>query len=163
MASSDYGGYSYMNGILDLNRCDAQYRNETYHALVGNDEIAVGLYKQLHASIYIKDIYFSMSYNDILNISDGEILSASLYFKGAKITIIREHFDNYYQYVELLLFKDKENKNYFHEPDEIESYYHGFSGYGVGKGLEDAGYGYNTNEIEKRLFNYFDILKGDRK
>jgi len=33
--------------------------------------------------------------------------------------------------------------------------WHGWSGYGVGAGLEDAGYGYSTDACERRLWEIF--------
>lgn len=60
---------------------------------------------------------------------------------GCKITVYWLETDNYYQYVEMI------------QPDGV--IWHAFSGYGVGAGFEDCGYGYNTNEQEKQLFALF--------
>lgn len=38
----------------------------------------------------------------------------------------------------------------------LETFWHGWSGYGVGAGLEDAGYGYSTDEREERLWELFE-------
>lgn len=49
--------------------------------------------------------------------------------------------DNHYQYAKLT------------QPDG--NVWHGWSGYGVGAGLEDAGYGYSTNDREDMLWQLF--------
>ena len=53
------------------------------------------------------------------------------------LEVTKEYRDNWFQYVKLTL------------PDG--TVWTGFSGYGVGAGLEDCGYGYSTEKIEGRL------------
>lgn len=54
--------------------------------------------------------------------------------------------DNHYVYARLT------------QPDG--TVWHGFSGYGVGAGLEDCGYGYSTEDCVDRLFEVFPIQQG---
>ena len=56
---------------------------------------------------------------------------------GWKITVYWREEDNHYQYVRV------------EQPDG--NVWHGWSGYGVGAGLEEAGYGYSTEEREDVL------------
>lgn len=60
---------------------------------------------------------------------------------GCTLKVYYLEEDNYYQYAELEMANgDKWN---------------GFSGYGVGAGLEDSGYGYSTDECESTLWKLF--------
>lgn len=155
MAYGDYGGYSYVNGILDLEKCDKAHNGRMFHSLAGDekDEILIGLYKQSHSEIFIKGLEF-IAENHMIKKYCKNIFK----FKGIQITIIREETDNYYQYAEVLVFKDEDAYCNFFSADDIKTAYHGFSGYGVGKGLEDSGYGFDTFEIEERLFSHFEII-----
>lgn len=58
-----------------------------------------------------------------------------------RLEVVYEHTDNYYQYARLT------------QPDG--TVWTGFSGYGVGAGLEDCGYGYDTSACEDRLVELF--------
>lgn len=63
-------------------------------------------------------------------------------FKKYKIELFWEHTDNYYIYGKLT------------QPDK--SVWIGFSGYGIGNGLDDS-YGYSTKEKEDRMFEIFNL------
>lgn len=60
---------------------------------------------------------------------------------GVVIDVYWREEDNHYQYVRLT------------QPDG--NVWHGWSGYGVGAGLEDAGYGYSTEDREDVLWELF--------
>lgn len=66
---------------------------------------------------------------------------------GCTLTIFYEISDNHYQYARL------------DQPDG--TVWLGFSGYGVGAGLEDAGYGYSTDDCETRLFELLSTKPAD--
>lgn len=61
--------------------------------------------------------------------------------QDAKVTIFYEETDNHYQYVQV------------EQDDGVV--WHGWSGYGVGAGLEDCDYGYSTSDCEDRLWELF--------
>ena len=182
MAYSDYGGYGYKNGIRVVERSDAVLTPEglksipgawpgwsleegrsggSYHVILGDENLYVTLYKQSSLTILyfnkpvsllemmrekypgsIKKYTFEGSKNEEYvdwDFFDEEKVVLEL--DGYKIEIYREYSDNYYQYVRLT------------QPNG--DVWTGFSGYGVGAGLEDAGYGFSTIEQESRLFNIF--------
>lgn len=60
---------------------------------------------------------------------------------GCTITIRWTEEDNFYIYARL------------EQPDG--TLWHGWSGYGVGAGLEDCGYGYSTSERERKLLEFW--------
>jgi hypothetical protein len=63
---------------------------------------------------------------------------------GYIIKLFYEEDDNYYQYAELT------------QPDG--TVWSGFSGYGVGAGLEDCEYGFSTSDRVKRLKELFPMI-----
>lgn len=60
---------------------------------------------------------------------------------GCRLAVYYVEDDNYYQYAELVMPSGHK--------------WHGFSGYGVGAGLEDAGYGYSTEGQVENLWRHF--------
>lgn len=60
---------------------------------------------------------------------------------GCKLSVFYIEDDNYYQYAELVMPSGDK--------------WHGFSGYGVGAGLEDAGYGFSTEDQVENLWRHF--------
>ena len=64
-----------------------------------------------------------------------------LHVDGHRTTVYFREEDNHYQYVELL------------QPDGVV--WHGWSGYGVGAGLEDCGYGFSTADREAKVWQLF--------
>jgi hypothetical protein len=150
MAYSDYGGHVYVNGELDRERCDA----EGFHAILGYGPIQVGMYKQnyteflkngtkLQAST-IKNVRCEKEFDHIDDDwyrHNSEFLTCEI--DGYKISIWYEVTDNYYQYAKMI------------EPDG--TVWTGFSGYGVGNGLEDSPYhGFDTNVCIDRMKELFD-------
>lgn len=175
MAYSDYGGYAYRNGIRVVERSDAVLTPEgvqstpgqwpgwtieagrggqSFHALLGDGPIYVGLYKQ--SGVHVHRLAERLDPVDLLReptpdategfegqrwINDDSFRSRGvpcvLEADGCTIEVHWTYEDNYYQYVRLT------------QPDG--SVWHGWSGYGVGAGLEDCGYGYCTKDREEML------------
>lgn len=185
MAYSDYGGYAYRNGVRVVERSDCtinpdgdtfgtpgmwpgfvtlgstpEHRDEQLswpsgHAVLGDGPIYLVLYKQTATMLYRGPIrlnleehvenpvfasYGERTFLDTDHYKDtGKPLLASV--DGCKISIIYEETDNHYQYAELI------------QPDG--TIWTGWSGYGVGAGLEEADYGYSTQACEDRIFELF--------
>ena len=72
---------------------------------------------------------------------DADEVRRMVELDGCKVELIYTQEDNYYVYARLT------------QPDG--NVWHGLSGYGVGAGLEDAGYGYSTSEREIMLWELF--------
>lgn len=155
MAYSDYGGYAYRNGQRIEERSDACLTTEgikstpgmwpgivipegrsggSYHALLGDGPIHVGLYKQSYVEVFKHREALPTDF-------DSDRGEDAVEIDGWKVEIKYEESDNYYVYVRVI------------QPDGVV--WHGFSGYGVGAGLEDAGYGFSTEDREESLFEYF--------
>jgi hypothetical protein len=137
-----------------------------YHVVLGDGPIFVGLYKQSSLTVHrLSDEV------DLLSIAaPGEELKSGEYegkryfdswaYKGAnpdpvrfevdghKITAFFLEDDNHYLFVEL------------EQPDGTK--WHGWSGYGVGAGLEDAGYGYDTEVQNDRLWEFFSVVESNQ-
>ncbi len=179
MAYSDYGGYAYKNGTRVEERSDAVLSPDgikstpgqwpgwtlqegrasgSYHVLLGDGPIFVALYKQSSLSIH----RLSESLDMLALMKNPTPEAVSEYTHEGKTTryINTDHLkasdelcvfevdghtievrwteeDNHYQYVRLT------------QPDG--NVWTGWSGYGVGAGLEDCGYGFSTSEREERL------------
>lgn len=164
MAYSDYGGYAYRNGVRVIERSDATITPEgdTFgtpgmwpgfgmiadgvpheevtkriewphgHSLLGDGPIYVLLRKQWGA-VYKGPKMIADADRDF-----GEDSEKHTQFEidGHTIEIVNTYEDNYYVYAKLV------------QPDGTT--WHGWSGYGVGAGLEEAGYGFSTKDrIEK--------------
>lgn len=129
------------------------------HAVLGDGPIFVTLYKQSSTGLYRGPIPIELidlpgvvveEWTDKEGVlhcwvdtdhykNSGEPLRAEV--DGWTLTVYYEITDNHYQYAEL------------RQPDGIV--WHGWSGYGVGAGLEDAGYGFSTDDCEARLWELF--------
>lgn len=168
MAYSDYGGYAYRNGDRVEERSDAFITGDgikgtpgiwpgfihaegrsggSYHALLGDGPVLVGLYKQscyeiLHSggkssvqecAGLSEEIYLIEAY------CDKEPMSFEI--DGSKVELVWRETDNYYVFCRLT------------HPDG--TVWTGFSGYGVGAGLEDADYGFSTDECVDMLADIF--------
>lgn len=166
MAYSDYGGYAHRNGerIVERSDCTITPEGDTFgtpgqypgfglaaqgasleeirekiewpngHAVLGDGPIYVVLYKT-HARLHrgperLDNILSRRDYD-----ADEEKHYESVDGCSVEVTYTQE--DNYYVYAKLT----QPNGNVWH----------GWSGYGVGAGLEDAGYGYSTPEREEKL------------
>ncbi len=130
------------------------------HVLLGDGPITVGLYKQSSISLwkgmdplplapFVDEQYISdWKEGNFFSVWDWDEEQGSSYnnppeiqIEGNRLSIICEESDNHYSYVQWV------------QPDGV--IWHGFSGYGVGAGFEDAEYGYSTEEQEDRLFELF--------
>lgn len=131
------------------------------HAVLGDGPIFVCLYKQSTLRLYRG--FEEVDTGDIVTTPgakveehdwlgrkrrwvDDDPFKASeepcvLEIDGHKITVYWRVEDNHYQYVQL------------EQPDG--TVWHGWSGYGVGAGLEDCGYGYSTDDREAELWTLF--------
>ena len=144
MAYSDYGGYAYLNGIHITERSDTSIKIDSTteidgHVVLGDGPIYIVLYKQ-YAIIYnggerLKTFSYPM------DITDDRTINEFLEVDGHFIQIYLTSEDNYYVYVKL----EQPNGNTWY----------GFSGYGVGAGLEEVGYGYSTEDRVDTLSDLF--------
>lgn len=139
MAYGDYGGYSYKNNERIPEKSDVSFSNGNgeFHAVLGDGDVEIGLYKQGFVSVRIGD--------SEIDFFDGE----SVEFKvgDIQVEIAWVHDDNYYCYARLTV-----------SPDEVWT---GFSGYGVGAGLEGCGYGFSTKQREADMKEHWAHM-GDR-
>ena len=151
MAYSDYGGYAYLNGIHITERSDTSIKIDSTteidgHVVLGDGPIYVVLYKQ-YAIIYRGGERLK-TFSYPLDITDDRTINEFLDIDHHKISIYLTCEDNYYVYAKL------------EQPNENTWY--GFSGYGVGAGLEDAGYGYSTEDRIDTLSDLFpDIFQNE--
>lgn len=182
MAYSDYGGYAYKNGERVVERSDAVFTPEglkstpgawpgwslkegrnggSYHVILGDQDVYVWMHKQSSLGVIhlgkkfnlleimrekypesIKRYTFEGSSNEeYVDWDELYDTTVVLEIEGYKVEIYREVSDNYYQYVRLT------------QPNG--DVWTGFSGYGVGAGLEDSGYGFSTSDQEERLKELF--------
>jgi hypothetical protein len=167
MAYSDYGGYAYRNGKRVEERSDAvispdgavfsspgmwpgfaafaeggeaEYKKRqewtASHVILGDGPVYLALYK---SNAYL---YYGLKKQDLP--IDNEDYNANevrrtVEFEGCSVELVYMKEDNHYVYARLT----QPNGNVWH----------GFSGYGVGAGLEDAGYGFSTADREETLRN----------
>lgn len=132
----------------------------TFHAALGTGPIYVGLRKQSLAGIWRAtekldelDLLAEESQSGkFFHEWEGKRYLDSDYFKasdlpclfcvdGVKIEVRFTEEDNYYIYARV------------EEPDG--TIWCGWSGYGVGAGLEDCGYGYSTSERNEMLLTFW--------
>lgn len=128
------------------------------HAVLGDGPIFLVLYKQSHIEICrgiekldeigllhepdpdaVKEWTYEGKTERYVNVDHFKSTDRPCHFEvdGVRITIYWRIEDNHYQYAKL------------EQPDG--TVWHGWSGYGVGAGLEDAGYGFSTSEREELL------------
>ncbi len=179
MAYSDYGGYAYKNGIRVEERSDCVLSPEgikstpgqwpgwtleegrsggSHHVILGDGPIFVSLYKQtyfrvFHLGVELNIIPPFVQYGPEAVIDYGERKSFNPEFfmersiplevgvDDTQITFWFIETDNYYQYARVV------------QPDG--NIWTGFSGYGVGAGLEDGSHGYSTALCEQKLKELF--------
>lgn len=185
MAYSDYGGYAYKNGERVVERSDAVLSPEgirstpgewpgwtihegraggSFHVLLGDGPIFVGLYKQSDLSIHRLDEKVDL-FDCIVTPNpptetyewEGETVRyldhrqfqttrdpCEFEIDGHRITVYWRLEDNHYQYARLI------------QPDG--TIWTGFSGYGVGAGLEDSiHHPYSTPDREAELEYLFPV------
>ena len=184
MAYSDYGGYAYRNGARVDERSDAVLSPEgikstpgqwpgwtmpearnggSFHVLLGDGPIFVGMHKQSY--IEVRRLGEELNVADLLA-PESRIEGATYEHAGSRfldkdpfvaadkpcILLVDGHRiearwttldqeDNHYQYVRL------------EQPDG--TVWHGWSGYGVGAGLEDCGYGFSASERDEKLREFW--------
>jgi hypothetical protein len=170
MAYSDYGGYAYRNGTRIEERSDATITPEgdTYgtpgsypgfallasgvahdevmkrtqwpsgHAVLGDGPVYLVL-RKTYATLYRgpEQRDFPIDRGDCV---ENEV-RRTIELDGCKVELIYTQEDNHYVYARLT------------QPDG--NVWHGWSGYGVGAGLEDCGYGFSTSEREDTLAKYW--------
>jgi hypothetical protein len=124
------------------------------HVVLGDGPIYVALYKQSCLMIYrgneqLDEIALLVDpTSDAVSVYGESRYLNTDYFKssnecckfcvdGWTIEVFFRIEDNHYQYVKLT------------QPDG--NFWHGWSGYGVGAGLEDCGYGYSTDDREEAM------------
>ena len=144
MAYSDYGGYAYLNGIHITERSDTSIKIDSTteidgHVVLGDGPIYVVLYKQ--SVIIYRGGEQLKTFSYPLDITDDCVINEFLNIDHHNISIYLTYEDNYYVYAKL----EQPNGNTWY----------GFSGYGVGAGLEDAGYGYSTEDRIDTLSDLF--------
>lgn len=180
MAYSDYGGYAYRNGARVKERSDAVLSPDgikstpgqwpgwtlpegrcgsSYHVLLGDGPIFVSLYKQSSLGIHrlgeeidpltvatgdtgmrTWDAGEGKKYLDTETfVESGE--PATFEVDGFRLTVRFVHCDNHYILARL------------EQPDG--TVWHGWSGYGVGAGLEDCGYGYDSDSVERLMLDFW--------
>lgn len=169
MAYSDYGGYAYRNWKRVEERSDATISPEgdvfgspgmwpgfaayaaggkdeyekrkdwpSGHVVLGDGPVFLVLRKNyaiLYRGTELQDL--PIDRDDY----DADEVRRAVDLDGCKVELIYTQEDNYYVYARLT------------QPDG--TVWHGWSGYGVGAGLEDAGYGYSTSEREDMLWQLF--------
>ena len=151
MAYSDYGGYAYLNGIHITERSDTSIKIDSTteidgHVVLGDGPIYIVLYKQ-YVIIYSGGEQLK-TFSYPLDITDDRTINEFLNIDHHNISIYLTYEDNYYVYAKL----EQPNGNTWY----------GFSGYGVGAGLEDAGYGYSTEDRIDTLSDLFtDIFQNE--
>lgn len=132
------------------------------HAVLGDGPIYIALYKQSSLTIVkagneidLLDVAVDLPAEAIGSWEhEGKInrYLETAYFRDSeipcifelddwKITVFWREEDNHYQYVEVV------------QPNGVR--WHGWSGYGVGAGLEDCGYGYSTQDRDDVLWKLF--------
>lgn len=179
MAYSDYGGYAYRNGVRVEDRSDAvitpelanigspgifpgfvalaagqsveqfeQTRRTSVdgHVVLGDGPVFVAMYKQSYMEAFrlINGAFVACHETKDVSgyqLAEDEAPMISIEVDGYVIDALFERTDNYYQYVRLT------------QPDG--TVWTGFSGYGVGAGLEDCGYGFSTDDQVERLQDLF--------
>ena len=151
MTYSDYGGYAYLNGIHITERSDTSIKIDSTteidgHVVLGDGPIYVVLYKQ--SVIIYRGGEQLKTFSYPLDITDDCVINEFLNIDHHNISIYLTYEDNYYVYAKL----EQPNGNTWY----------GFSGYGVGAGLEDAGYGYSTEDRIDTLSDLFpDIFQNE--
>ncbi|ANC87298.1 hypothetical protein [Sphingomonas sp. NIC1] len=179
MAYSDYGGYAYRNGERVEERSDAVIRPDMVnvgaagaypgfvalaagqtlaqfeqvrdasldgHVVLGDGPVFAVMYKSCHLMAYrlVDGAFVKAPELDGLSgydLAKNDAPAVIFDLSGHKLEVLFEQTDNYYQYARLT------------HPDG--TVWTGFSGYGVGAGLEDCGYGYSTEDQIDRLQEVF--------
>lgn len=157
-----WGGFAAMAAGASHEDAMKFARNPQHHVVLGDGPILVGLHKQSSTILYrgamaLDNLEFlspdcaeavksyeregkTTRYID----SDWSITTGKpIVFNvdGFTVEVLYTNSDNYYQFARLT------------QPDG--TVWMGFSGYGVGAGLEDADYGFSTDACEAELFEHW--------
>ena len=144
-----------LQGISKEKAAEIRRGNPNGHVVIGDEPVYVGLYKQSTVTLWYQDQqlplvdfaveldakyigeYDGRKYIDTFAITDdpqnknpGPVIFELPDGHELQVKWVVE--DNYYVYARLQM--------------PSGDIWHGWSGYGVGAGLEDAGYGYDTGE-----------------
>lgn len=133
------------------------------HVVLGDGPVLIAMYKQTSFSVHVlsdgkftivdlleagKDLpdaaiseYDGKRHFSSWNLANKDVGKVQFEVAGHQIEALFEESDNYYQFARLT------------QPDGVV--WTGFSGYGVGAGLEDCGYGYSTSRCARRLAEVF--------
>jgi len=170
MAYSYYGGYGYRNGarVEERSDCTITPDGDTYgtpgsypgfallaasvphaevvkraewpsgHVVLGDGPVYLVL-RKTYATLYRgpEPLEPPIDRDDY----EAETVEKTAEVDGVKVKLVYTQEDNYYVYAQLV------------QPDG--NVWTGFSGFGVGAGLEDAGYGYSTDDREVTLASLF--------
>lgn len=159
-----YPGFALLAAGMPADEVQKRIEWPSGHAVLGDGPIYVVLYKQMGTSMHRGPEKMEMV--DLLVDAPAEAISSYMHAGETVRYIDTDHFvesggactfkvdgytlevfyreeDNYYQYAR------------FTQPDG--TVWHGWSGYGVGAGLEDCGYGYSTQDREDMLWELFPI------
>jgi hypothetical protein len=186
MAYSDYGGYAYRNGERVEERSDAVLTTEgikstpglwpgwilpdgrggnSFHVLLGDGPIYVGLYKQSCVSVFnngeevplvglVKDQHPPEAIRVYDHDEDKIEYVNEDAFRESKRNLVVSVADH-----TLEIFWANDDNCYVYarltQPDGVK--WTGWSGYGVGAGLEDAGYGFNTSYREGCAWKHWHV------
>lgn len=164
-------GFAMMAAGMDRAEVDKRLEWPSGHVVIGDGPIYLVLYKQSSLRVYegpterplmslltsevVAAVSSTYKYSDgpVETCVDTEKLaegSDPLRFSvnGCQVEAYFTYEDNYYQYVRLT------------QPDG--TVWHGWAGYGVGAGLEECGYGYSTEDRERKLLEFWpDAIAGE--
>jgi hypothetical protein len=165
MAYSDYGGYAYRNGVRveDRSDCTITPEGDTFgtpgmwpgfatlglpkeerekrldwpsgHAVLGDGPVYAVLYKAAWLRVFRGPEELETGYDSEYHREFKRPFEVTV--DGVKLIAHWTEEDNHYLYVRL------------EQPDG--AIWHGWSGYGVGAGLEHADYGYSTEARNEKL------------
>lgn len=166
MAYDDYGGYAYRNGVLMPECSDVEIRDNMFHISLGDDEIKIGLYKQMSAQIHrgstITGLYAVVNIYDLIKdkhptffiewqgqrifdpdwIVDRPPIVFDLDDNEISIGVVYSEFSNFITFARIK------------QPDGIV--WTGFSGYGIGLGFEDGRYDTDTAAVADHMKEYWE-------
>lgn len=144
MSYNDYGGFSYKNGKKIISKNDCLMNHELYHAMIGDQDILIGLYKQSSFTVWEK--LKRINIDNLINLIDFNKYSKDKILNDVGMIDISYFLDN----CESLKIEYKDYKIEI-EWKEIDNYYitakiiqpnkdiwTGFSGYGVGNGFDTS-------------------------
>jgi len=173
MAYSDYGGYAFLNGERVIERSDAtiypggkldstpgQYpgwfktleqrgQGEDFHVVLGDENFFVGMHKQSYVVALHNGkrtvLEVPEDIGEIIEkrIASGEHVGYEYKIDDYTISVFWVETDNHYVFVELVMTND--------------DVWTGFSGYGVGAGLDDGCCGYSTEAQVSLMWELFNV------